>query len=109
MDTSLIPNGCSSEQLFQDAEEVLSLQTELAGLETQFRTLYIKYFNEAPSGFSESMRGMHAEQQIQERHTDFWTEIDSKRARYKGLIAKASIIRCAVYTLGVEQGVLLPS
>lgn len=99
-----IPQSCSSEQLFKDADEVVTLATNLAHLEDQFERKYFEYYVNAPVGVSDKGREMFALNQIKENHGELWTEIDTTRARMKGLTLKASIISSASRIASIEQG-----
>ena len=99
-----IPEECSSEQLFKDASEVVKLSTDLAAHEDKFDRLYFQYYNESPAGTTDKAREMFALNQIKEHHAGLWTEIDTTRARMRGLTLKASIVNSASRIVGVESG-----
>lgn len=104
-----IPKDCSSDQLFKDAAEVVTLSTDLAGLEDQFESKLFEYYMNAPVGTSDRAREMYALAQIKDQHPDLWVEIDSKRARMKGLTLKASILNAAARIASIESGHNIPS
>lgn len=99
-----IPQSCSSEQLFKDADEVVTLATNLAGLEDQFEQKFFEYYMNAPVGITDKGREMYALNQIKIEHPDLWVEIDTTRARMKGLALKASIISSASRIASIESG-----
>lgn len=99
-----IPQDCSSEQLFLDASEVVTLSTELAGLEDTFETKFFEYYVNGPVGVTDKGREMYALNQIKTEHPDLWVSIDSKRARMKGLTLKASILNAAARIASIESG-----
>lgn len=99
-----IPQDCSSEQLFHDASEVVSLSTELAGLEDQFESKFFEYYMNAPVGITDKGREMYALNEIKLQNPDLWVSIDTKRARMKGLTLKASILNAAARIASIESG-----
>lgn len=100
----VIPQECSSEQLFQDAAEVVTLSTDLAGLEDQFESKFFDHYMNAPVGITDKGREMYALNQIKEQSPDLWVKIDTTRARLKGLTLKASIVSSASRIAAIEQG-----
>lgn len=104
-----IPKDCSSEQLFQDASEVVTLSTDLAGLEDQFESKFFEYYVNGPVGVTDKGREMYALNQIKTEHPDLWVQIDAKRARMKGLTLKASILNAAARIASIESGHNIPS
>lgn len=103
-----IPTDCSSEQLFQDASEVVSLATDLAGLEDQFEQKFFEYYMNAPVGTSDKAREMYALNEIKIQNPDLWIKIDTTRARMKGLTLKASIVSSATRVAAIEHGLPAP-
>jgi hypothetical protein len=103
-DRTSIPQECSSQQLFEDASEVVKLATDLAHLEDQFQDKYFEYYMNAPVSITDKGREMYALNQVKQNHQDLWVQIDTTRARMKGLTLKASIISSATRVLGIESG-----
>jgi hypothetical protein len=99
----VIPQECSSQQLFEDASEVVTLMTDLAHLEDQFQDKLFEYYMNAPVSITDKGREMFALSEVKKNHPDLWVKIDTTRARVSGLKLKASIISSASRIAQIEN------